>query len=261
MDFRKIEPSVSEALADPIIKALMAADRIDPKDVEDLMRRAAARLAQPGPQDGSALQTRREKPAASSGLAVLAKGFVLALGVIMGLSAAPRPAAADEAPVAFISALGTQALAVIRSDMPLASKAAYFGRLVRQDFDVNGICRFVLGPYWPVANPAERQEFCNNFADRLVDFYGRRLAQSGDGNFVIAGSRAVPDGVVVTSRIIPQQGAPIAVGWRLGISDGSYKIEDVDIDGVSMALAQRSEITALIAREGGEVGKPLTVMR
>jgi ABC-type transporter MlaC component len=70
-----------------------------------------------------------------------------------------------------------------------------------------------------------------------------------------------PDGVIVTSRIIPEQGAPIAVDWRLGISDGSYKIEDVDIDGVTMALAQRSEMTALIAHEGGEVGTLLAVMR
>src|SRR5260370_15337857 len=146
---------------------------------------------------------------------MVGRGFVFALAVIMGVSAGPRPAAADEAPVAFISALGTQALSVIRSDMPLASKAAYFGRLVQQDFDVNGICRFVLGPYWRVASPAEREEFCKGLADRLVDFYGRRLAQSGDGNFGITGSRAVPDGVIRTSRIIPDRRALIAVGWRL----------------------------------------------
>jgi phospholipid transport system substrate-binding protein len=66
--------------------------------------------------------------------------------------------------------------------------------------------------------------------------------------------------VIVTSRIIPPQGAPIAVDWRLGISDGVYKIEDVGIDGVSMALAQRSEIATLIAREGGQVGMLLATM-
>ena len=36
---------VSEALADPIVQALMAADRVDPKGVEELLRRVAARLA------------------------------------------------------------------------------------------------------------------------------------------------------------------------------------------------------------------------
>jgi phospholipid transport system substrate-binding protein len=148
-----------------------------------------------------------------------------------------------------------------RPDIPLATKAAYFDQMVRQDFDVTGICRFVLGPYWRVASPAEQQQFCDGFADRLVRFYGQRLAQSGSGNFAVTGSRIGSGGVIVTSRIIPPQGAPIAVDWRLGINDGFYKIEDVSIDGVSMALAQRSEITALIARAGGQVGMLLATMR
>ena len=67
--------------------------------------------------------------------------------------------------------------------MPLSTKAAYFDQMVRQDFDLTGICRFVLGSYWRVASPAERREFCDGFADRLVRFYGRRLAQSGGGRF------------------------------------------------------------------------------
>ena len=90
---------------------------------------------------------------------------------------------------------------------------------------------------------------------------GRRLADVGDGDFVVTGSRNVPEGVIVTSRIIPPQGAPIAVDWRLGIRDGVYKIKDVAIDGVSMALAQRSEVGALIARSGGQVGMLLAAMR
>jgi hypothetical protein len=49
--------------------------------------------------------------------------------------------------------------------------------------------------------------------------------------------------------IVRRQGASIAIGWRLGLSDGVYKIQDVAIDGVSMALAQRSQIAALIPLE------------
>ena len=251
---------VSEALADPIVTALMAADRVDPKDIEDLLRRMAARLARRNPQDSSASLAGREKPA-STGLAKLTKGLVLALALIAGISATPRPAAADEVPVAFIRTLGTQAIAVINSPEPLGEKAAYFDQMVRQDFDLTDICRFVLGPYWRVASPAERQQFCDGFADRLVRFYGRQLAQSGDGDFVVTGSRTGPDGLVVTSRIVPAQGAPIAVDWRLGVSGGLYKIEDFAIDGVSMALAQRSEISALIARDGGQVEMLLATMR
>jgi hypothetical protein len=36
---------VREALADPIVQALLAADRVDPRDIVDLSRRMAARLS------------------------------------------------------------------------------------------------------------------------------------------------------------------------------------------------------------------------
>jgi phospholipid transport system substrate-binding protein len=255
---------VSEALADPIVRALMAADGVDPKGLEELLQRTASRLAQ-DQIDRSSRATQGQrllKPAAGPALAPFAKSFALALAVIASLSLAPRSAAADDAPVAFIRALGEQTVSVIRRpDIPLAAKAAYFDQMVRQDFDLTGICRFVLGPYWRVASPAERQQFCDGFADRLVRFYGQRLAQSGSGNFVVTGDRIGSAGVIVTSRIIPPQSTPIAVDWRLGINDGAYKIEDVAIDGVSMALAQRSEIAALIARGGGQVGTLLATMR
>jgi phospholipid transport system substrate-binding protein len=214
---------------------------------------------------GTRQQTTREgamRATASTGFALFAKGFAIALVVIGGVSAAPRPVVADDVLVAFIRDLGNQALEMIRRpDVPLSSKTAYFGELVRQDFDLTGICRFVLGPYWRIAAPAEQQEFSRLFTERLIDFYGRRLAQSGAGDFVITGSRTGADGVVVSSKIVPEQGDPIAVDWRLGVNEGHYKIADINIDGISMALSQRSEIAELLAREGGQLTELLATMR
>ena len=59
---------VSEALADPIVKALMAADGVDPKRLEELLQRTASRLAQ-DQTDSSARATqcqRLVKPAAGT---------------------------------------------------------------------------------------------------------------------------------------------------------------------------------------------------
>jgi phospholipid transport system substrate-binding protein len=251
---------VSEALADPIVMALMAADRVDRQGFEALLRRVADLLSRRDAQERSESLTGREKPAIGAVLGKLAKGLALALAVIAGVSGAPRPAAADEVPVAFIRTLGAQAVSVIRSSMPLFEKGAYFDQMVRQDFDLTGICRFVLGPYWRVSSPAERQQFCDGFADRMVRFYGRQLAQSGDGDFIVTGSRTDPAGMIVTSEIVRPQAGAIAVDWRLGVSDGHYKIEDVAIDGDSMALTERSEIAAQIARGGGQVEAPLAAM-
>jgi hypothetical protein len=86
------------------------------------------------------------KPTANTGFALFAKRFVSVLSLIAAVSAAPRPAEADEASIAFIRALGNQAVSVIRSDMPVASKAAYFDRMIHEDFDLTGICRLCSAP-------------------------------------------------------------------------------------------------------------------
>jgi hypothetical protein len=44
-DLPRLTRGASEALADPIVQALMAADGLDPRDVEAFLRRAAARVA------------------------------------------------------------------------------------------------------------------------------------------------------------------------------------------------------------------------
>ena len=67
------------------------------------------------------------------------------------VSAAPSPAAAGESPAQFIGTLGDQGLEAIRSAATPAQKVAYFRQMLRQDFDLPDICRFVLGPYWRVA--------------------------------------------------------------------------------------------------------------
>ena len=49
--------------------------------------------------------------------------------------------------------------------------------------------------------------------------------------------------------------------WQLAMSGRFYKIEDVAIDGVSMALTHRSEIASMIARDGGRLESLLATMR
>jgi phospholipid transport system substrate-binding protein len=199
----------------------------------------------------------------STGLAVvkLARVITIALVVTAGLLVTPRFAAAGEDPADFIRILGNQGLAVIHSSATLDQKATYFHQMLREDFDLTDISRFVLGPYWRVATKAQRREFCSLFEDHLVRFYGQRFAQYGGESLRVNGSRTDPAGVMVTSQIIRPQGPPIEVDWRLAVSDGRYKISDVIIDGVSMALTQRSEFAAIVQRNGGRVAGLLATMR
>lgn len=191
----------------------------------------------------------------------LARVVTIVLVVIAGALSTPRFAAAGEDPADFIRILGNQGLAVIRSGANPDQKVTYFHQMLRQDFAFTDISRFVLGPYWRVANGAQRREFRSLFEDYLVHYYGRQFSQYGGETLAVNGSRTDLAGVIVTSQIIRPQGPPIEVDWRLAVSDGRYKITDVSIDGVSMALTQRSEFAAIVQRSGGRVAGLLATMR
>jgi len=49
--------------------------------------------------------------------------------------------------------------------------------------------------------------------------------------------------------------------WRLINDSGAYKINDVIIEGVSMAVTQRSEFASVVQRNGGQVSRLIALMR
>jgi phospholipid transport system substrate-binding protein len=171
------------------------------------------------------------------------------------------PGVANTGPEEFVRTLGNEALGVIRADMTPARKQAFFRQLLQQDFDVPGIARFVLGPYWRVASEAQKQEFCKLFEDYIVRVYSQKFAQYRGETLKVTGSRSDPESALVTSEIVRPQGPPIRADWRLATRDGLYKISDIIIDGVSMDVTERSEFASIIQRSGGQMQVLLAMMR
>jgi len=134
--------------------------------------------------------------------------------------------------------------------------------LFRKDFDVPGIARFVLGRYWKTATPEQQDEFTKLFEDYIALVYSSQLSAYSGETLKVIGSRADPEGAVVASEIIRPSGAPpVKVEWHLSDQHGAYKIRDVAVDGISMAVTQRSEFASVIQRNGGQVQGLIAMLR
>ena len=176
------------------------------------------------------------------------------------LTAASGAGAADAD--LFMSQLWGQTVEVLSNKVPRAERLARFRQLFQADFDGPGIARFVLGRYWRSASEQEQQEFLELFEDYVVFVYGTRLSNFSGETFKLRGSRTDASGTIVSADIISPNGdAPIKVDWRLITDHGSFKINDVIIEGISMLVTQRSEFASVIQRHGGQVGELLAMMR
>jgi phospholipid transport system substrate-binding protein len=137
-----------------------------------------------------------------------------------------------------------------------------FRRLFLIGLDFRTIGRFVLGRHWRRATRDEIRAFEALFAEYVVTTYAMRLARYQIDTRNVGEVRADGQGgAVVTSEIIPRDGARARIEWRVRGKPGNYKIIDVVIEGISMAINQRSEFASVIQRGGGEFDSLLTQLR
>jgi phospholipid transport system substrate-binding protein len=187
---------------------------------------------------------------------------VLTAFVLFVVALAPAVLAAAADPAAVINNLGNRALEVLGKNTTPAQRVARFHELFREDFDVPGIARFVLGRYWKTVTAEQQEEFIKLFEDYIALVYSSQLSAYSGETLKVTGSRADPEGAIVASEIIRPAGAPpVKVEWHMTDQNGTYKIRDVAVDGISMAVTQRSEFASVIQRNGGQVQGLIAMLR
>jgi phospholipid transport system substrate-binding protein len=164
--------------------------------------------------------------------------------------------------VAFMNGMWERAVEVLNNKTDPALREARFRELFDTDFDCPGIARFVLGRYWRTASAEEQQEFVKLFQNYVVFVYATRLSNFGGETLKVSGSRSDGDGVIVSTDVIRPGGAPpTKIDWRLVTDNGTYKISDIVVEGVSMMVTQRSEFASVVQRNGGQVRGLIAMMR
>ena len=176
---------------------------------------------------------------------------------------ATAPAMSAESPKEMVERLGGTAVAILANpDVDPAKRKQEFAELFTQGFDLPLVSRIVLGRYWRTATPAQQDEYVKLFNEYVINTYAARLNSYTGQTLRITGSNAVSDNETMINSLIEQpSGDSVKVDWRVLDRGGDLKIVDVLVEGVSMAISQRSEFGAVIARNGGEVEALLDRLR
>ncbi len=189
-----------------------------------------------------------------------ARAFAISFAVAVAAPTALR--AADDA-AGFISDLGQRTVQILAAKISDSERETKFHTIFDEGFDVPAISRFVLGGYWRTASEAQRQDFVALFETYVVRAYTVRFNDYGGEQLKVTAARAEgDDGSMVQSIIARPSGAPpLKVDWRVAKTDKGFKIVDVVVAGVSMAVTQRQEFAAVIQRNGGQIDALLKILR
>lgn len=179
-------------------------------------------------------------------------GAILLLAFSLGDIDRARAQTSPEGAAKFVQALGSEAVLLQSSvrSAPPAKRAAVLRDLVRRGFNLKLTSQFVLGKFWHQATVDQRAEFQDLFTEYLVNSYARHIGSYQAETLAVVASHPIGNKDVLVETSVESSDGPTNPIWRVRAYDGVYKIIDVSIDGVSLALTQRREFAAVINHQG-----------
>lgn len=123
--------------------------------------------------------------------------------------------------------------------------------VIEPQIDFEQVAKLVLGKFWKTATPEQKVRFQKEFRFLLVRTYTTAFTEYADWQINYLPMKIESDDKVVVKTHIIQSGAPpVAVDYRMRSNQGTWKVYDVLIEGVSLLANYRTSFTSEVSRTG-----------
>ena len=158
----------------------------------------------------------------------------------------------------FVISFADSAISILSSDsLSDAERTSSFTELVMSSIDLNLISKFVLSKAWKNASDEQKEAYLIAFKDYFVSSYANKLDQYTGEKVDVVGSQEAGKYVIVESNIIREGTDTLKINlkWRLLNKDNQIKIIDLNIEGISLVIAQREEFQSFLANNDYDLDK------
>lgn len=138
-----------------------------------------------------------------------------------------------------------------KADLPAFYKVV--DDIVVPHFDVRYIGQLVLARNWKTASDEQRTRFQDAFKSMLIRAYSNSMLDNYDSvKAEWQPLRMAPDttDVTVNSKVLRQNGPPIAISFLMHVADGEWRIYDILVENISLVSNFRAQFAAEIKKNG-----------
>jgi phospholipid transport system substrate-binding protein len=138
----------------------------------------------------------------------------------------------------------------MKGEAKAAERRAAVRQIANEIFDFGEIARRSLGRYWQPLSEAQRAEFVGLFGDLLERSYISKIELYGGEKIVYSGERMDGDLAIVSTKILTKNGTEVPIDYRLFRRGDSWKVYDVNIEGISLVSNYRTQFNKIIQSSG-----------
>lgn len=188
----------------------------------------------------------------------------LATAVAIMMASTLTFAAPSETPPDFVKRISDQLITQLKQNKAQLSNTTVINKIVGQTIephvDLSGFTRLVMGQYYSnqYSTPAQRGQFSKNFRDSIIKTYAKGLAQySNEGYTLRPYKNTGSQYPVVMMDFKAANGNKIPVGFQLVDKNNQWKIRNINVSGIDLALTFRDQFKSTVQSNGGNLDKAI----
>ncbi len=150
---------------------------------------------------------------------------------------------------------------VISSGKSESAMISDFGRIFARYSDTSYIAAYAMGADGRRATAAQKRAFSDAFQGYVARKYGGRFREFIGGRLEVKGVRQVKNWYEVDTTAFLRGEAPFTVTFHVSDRSGQDLFFNMFIEGINLLLTERTEIGALIDRNGGSIDGMITDLK
>lgn len=177
--------------------------------------------------------------------------IAIASGLVLPMVSTPAVAAVDTSdPQRFVQTLTTDGFAAMRSGNRDAAKAK-FRALLSQHVAVDLIGDRLIRRWLPRITPAQHAAYKAALPAYIVGTYADRLFEYANATVrVVRTTSTAGGGADVYTQVTKPGQQPIAATWSLTKVGNEWKVLNLNVAGINVAMAQAADFDSVIQRQG-----------
>ncbi|PWG01255.1 MlaC/ttg2D family ABC transporter substrate-binding protein [Sphingosinicella humi] len=176
---------------------------------------------------------------------------VIVAAILAGSSIAAVPATAqvsNQDPGKFVQSLATTGFGVLKGDKGTAR--GKFRSLLAQHFAVDAIGDRLIRRWRPKISDVQYKAYKTAFPDFIVGTYADRLYDYSDADIKVVRVQNQGNSAAVLTQVTRPGARPVNAIWALAKVGGGYKVTNLTVGGVNIAVAQEADFNSYVQRNG-----------
>lgn len=183
------------------------------------------------------------------------RDFVLGLGATTAVLPLAGFALTEDSASALVNKLVGDINKVIASGKSESGMIRDFEKIFARYSDTSYISAYAMGVDGRRASNAQKRAFSKEFQSYIARKYGKRFREFIGGSLEVKNVKTVKKWFEVTATAKLRGQAPFDVTFQVSDRSGKDLFFNMFIEGINLLLTERSEVGALLDRNGGDIDK------